>query len=66
MKIKIALVSLFSAMFVLTTSGPLFAEQAAKGVVTKVSGGVITVKDRHGRLSTVHVRPGDIIVIKVK
>jgi hypothetical protein len=66
MKIKMILASVFAALLLLGTAGPLFAEQAAKGVVTKVSGGTITVRDKHGRLTTIHIRPGDIISIKVK
>ena len=66
MKIKMILASVCTVLFLLSATGPLFAEQAAKGVVTKVSGGTITVRDRHGRLTTIHIRPGDIISIKVK
>ncbi|HMK60099.1 MAG TPA: hypothetical protein VK452_03000 [Dissulfurispiraceae bacterium] len=66
MNIKVASAFVSAAMFLVMASTPLFAEQSAKGIVTKVSGGAITVKDRHGRLTTVHVKPGDVIAIKVR
>ena len=66
MKNKMVLTSIFAAAFLFATAGQLFAEQVAKGVVTKVSGGTITVRDKHGRLTTIHIRPGDIISIKLK
>ena len=66
MTIKLAIVSLCMALFSLGAAGPLFADEAAKGVVTKVGQGTITVKDKHGRLTTVHIKPGDFIAIKVR
>lgn len=63
MKMK-ALAVLCAALFFLSAPGPVFAEQAAKGVVTKVGAGTITIKDKHGRLTTIHIKPGDIIAIK--
>ena len=66
MKMKQILAAMFAAavMFAAPVAG--FTEQVAKGIVTHVEAGKITVRDKHGHLTTIYIKPGDVVAIKVK
>jgi len=66
MKMKQVLAALCAVAVILSVPIPGFAEQAAKGVVTKVEAGKITIRDKHGNFTIIYIKPGDFIAIKIK